>query len=158
MHTTLGSTLAVVVAALLLGAPAGAEERKDSGSYVAISGDSESYELSNRGTVDRAPNAGFLVTEDASSPLHLAGMGCIGSSVVSTDGKTSSGGGHCVISDRAGDLIWAWWLGDQDGGTWGFLDGTGKFAGAQGNGIWTSGPVFAGDKLINQWTMTWQMK
>ena len=158
MRTALGSTLVAVAAALVLGAPSGAQERKDSGSYVAISGDSENYELANGGTVDRAPNAGFLLTDDASSPLHLVGMGCVGSSVVSTDGKSSSGGGHCVISDQAGELIWAWWLGDQDGGTWGFLDGTGKFGGVQGNGIWTAGPVFSGDKLINKWTMTWRMK
>ena len=158
MRRTLWSTLAAVVAVSFLGAAAGAEERKDNGSYVAISGDAESYELASGSTVDRAPNAGFLVTDDASSPLHLAGMGCVGSSLVSTDGKSSSGGGHCVISDHSGDLIWAWWLGDQEGGTWGFLDGTGKFAGVQGNGIWKVGPVFSGDRLINKWTMTWQMR
>ena len=158
MQATLWSTFLAAVGILLLGAPSGAQERKDTGSYVAIPGVTESYELADGSTVDRSPNAGFLVTDDASSPLHLVGMSCVGSSVVSTDRKSSSGGGYCLIVDRAGELIWAWWLGDQDGGTWGFLDGTGKFAGVQGNGIWTSGAVFPSGKLINKWTMTWRMK
>ena len=158
MQTTLWSILATAVATLLLGAPSGAQERQDSGSYLAIPGAIESYKLANGNNLDRSPNAGFLVTDDASSPLHLVGMSCAGSTVVGDDGNSSSGGGHCVIVDQAGEIIWAWWLGEQNGGTWGFLGGTGKFAGAQGNGTWMNGPVFPSGKLINQWKMTWQMK
>ena len=158
MRRTLWSALFAAVAVLLLAAPSAAQERKDSGSYAAVPGASDSYKLADGSTVEGSPSAGFLVTDDASSPLHLVGMSCAGSSVVNSDGNSSSGGGHCVIVDQAGDVIWAWWRGDQNGGTWGFMGGTGKFAGVKGDGTWMNDREFPGGKFINKWKMTWQVK
>ena len=158
MKTTLRTALVAAVATLLLVAPSGAQERQDGGSFAGVPEASESYKLADGSTVDPSPSEGFLVTDDASSPLHLVDMGCTGSSVVSSDGNSSSGGGHCVIVDQGGDVIWAWWLGDQDGGTWGFMGGTGKFAGAQGDGTWTNDREFPSGKFINKWKMTWRVK
>lgn len=79
-----------------------------------------------------------LKTDDASNPLNGATGPCFGS-VEITAGQIS-GGGHCVYTDKEGDMAVLTWASEQLGegganmGSWSLIGGSGKYAGATGGG------------------------
>jgi hypothetical protein len=152
---------ATVVVLLCLGTASTAargDTVKGNGHSVFVPQTTESYQLPDGRTVERNFNAGFLVASQPDNPLNLNTHKCTGTTVISADGKSQVGGGHCVSVDSDGDFSWLWWRGDQAGGTWGYLGGTGKFDGVKGGGTWKSGQTWADGQYINTYEGTWEMK
>jgi len=161
MHTR--QHLGTVAAATLLllatasGAKAG-QKVTGSGQAFRVPKSSETYKLSDGRSVQQTSEAGYLTAAQSDNPLNMNSQDCSGTVIVSTDGKTSTGGGYCVGFDPSGDTAWIWWHGGFDGGTWGFMDGTGKFKGVDGGGTWKTKQRLPDGKFIDTWEGTWQMK
>ena len=77
--------------------------------------------------------SGVYTEPDTSNPLNDSAWQCPGFNDVGT-----AAGGYCVISDAAGDALYAKWQNDGgvpvSKGTYVYTGGTGKFAGATGGG------------------------
>jgi hypothetical protein len=83
------------------------------------------------------------VSDDASAPWHLVSGECIGSFLMTPDGKTQAGG-HCARRDKDGDALYEEWIstgGVGDKGSLRQLGGTGKFAKASGTAQWEFTPL-----------------
>ena len=92
----------------------------------------------------------FTSRGDASA-LNPSWQRCVGFWSVKAD-KSGAGAGHCYAVDPDGDRWTISWEGDNAGGTWQSVSGSGKYANAaDGKGTWTPGPKFAGGISINTW-------
>jgi hypothetical protein len=126
------------------------------GLYIRKSRDSN--KLSDDRRIDQETNTGYLTTAQPDNPLNMNTQTCTGTTVTSADGKTGTGSGYCASVDADGDVTWMWFRGDLNAGTWGFLDGTGKFKGIEGGGTWKTKQRSADGRLINTWEGSWQTK
>lgn len=78
------------------------------------------------------------VSDDPSASFHLVSGECIGSYLMTPDGK-SRGGGTCARVDKDGDVLNEEWVSTNDTGdkgTWRNTGGTGKFAKAGATAQW----------------------
>jgi hypothetical protein len=116
------------------------------------------YKLADGRSVQQASSAGTLTAAQPDNALNMNSQDCDGTTVLSADGKTGTGSGYCVNFDKDGDAAWMWWRGDLTGGTWGFVDGTGKFKGVDGGGTWKTARQWPDGKFVNSWEGTWQTK
>lgn len=83
-----------------------------------------------------------IVSDDPSAPYHLASGECVGSLVLSADGKPTSGSGYCVRKDKDGDTVNEEWILSSLGkGTSKVAGGTGKFANASWSYSWQHRPL-----------------
>jgi hypothetical protein len=158
MHTKL---LLIAVAVLLLASSAEAQAGKKvtaSGSGFYIRKGKDSFKLPGDRRVEQEGSEGYLTTTQSDNPLNLASQNCTGTTITSKDGKTGTGSGYCVLFDAAGDAAWTWFRGDLDAGSWGFIDGTGKFKGIEGGGTWKTTQRSPDGKYINSWDGSWQTK
>jgi hypothetical protein len=153
-------TGAAAVLLLLAPVPGAQAAQKVSGSgygfYVRKSRDT--YKLADERKVDQESNTGYLTTAQPDNPLNMNTQNCSGTTIADSDGKTGSGSGYCINFDADGDAAWMWFRGDLNAGTWGFIDGTGKFKGIDGGGTWKTKQRSPDGKFINTWEGTWQMK
>ena len=78
------------------------------------------------------------VSDDPSAPYHLVSGECIGTFLMTPDGKTRASG-SCARRDKDGDVLNEEWV-STDGtggkGTWKNVGGTGKFATAASTAQW----------------------
>ncbi|MFQ5528807.1 MAG: hypothetical protein ACE5FP_00510 [Gemmatimonadota bacterium] len=153
-RTSLTSAGAAVLF-LVLAPGAEAQERSDSGSFSFSVASSEQMPLSDATVLMRVVQSGMVLTADPDSPLNRSATTCSGSTVASAE--TASIAGYCDMVDVDGDVWTAWYRGDQDGGVWGFLVGTGKFEGVQGEGTFRAGEVWADGRGINYWDATYTL-
>ena len=72
----------------------------------------------------------IILADDPANPLNMAEHDCLGGSIIGPDGDTGNGAGYCDGIDKDGDVYFIWYRNDGDDRRWGFLGGTGKFAGA----------------------------
>jgi hypothetical protein len=117
----------------------------------------ETIELPGGATVQRTANRGFIVTPDPDNPLNGANHKCTSTILVAADGSVSSAG-YCDGIDSDGDVYWLWARGNQDGGTWAFIGGTGRFEGIDGGGTYSVGDGWPDGSIINTWEGTWTMQ
>jgi hypothetical protein len=78
------------------------------------------------------------VSDDPSAPYHLISGECIGSCLMTPDGKTKCTG-TCARADKDGDVLNEEWVTTNDGGdkgTWKNTGGTGKYAKAANTASW----------------------
>ena len=153
--------LAITAAALLLivgVASALPEKVTVKGRFFAVSQIVGSYDLPNAGTVQRTKSSGMFATEDPENALNLNSATCIGTTVMDADGNEMSGAGYCDGVDADGDTWILWWDDSGTGGDWGFLAGTGKFAGIEGGGTWQEDFVAADGHITNTFEGTWETK
>ena len=148
-------------ALLVLASTAGAQPgRKVTGSgygfYVRKGKDS--FKLPGDRKVDQESSTGYLTANQADNPLNMNSQSCADTTITSKDGNTAVGSGYCVNFDPDGDAAWTWFRGGLDSGTWGFIDGTGKFKGIEGGGTWKTKQRSPDGKFINTWEGTWQTK
>lgn len=97
-------------------------------------------------------------TTTITSPTEMTGgaswQHCVGLWTVNPD-KSGSGSGNCYSVDAEGDHWTISWEGDNAGGTWAFVNGTGKYAGRSDNkGTWKPGARFAGNMRLTLWDGT----
>ncbi len=155
--------LAITAAALLLmvGVAFAAdlpEKVTVKGRFFAVSQIVGSYDLPNAGTVQRTKSSGMFATEDPENALNLNSATCIGTTVMDADGNEMSGAGYCDGVDADGDTWILWWDDSGTGGDWGFMAGTGKFAGIEGGGTWQEEFAAADDHFSNTFEGSWETK
>ncbi len=97
----------------------------------------ESSELANGTTLTTMRLSSVHVSEDTSSPLHLAAGECAGALTATPDGKTQ-GQGYCMRKDKDGDVYNEQWnlAPGAEKGTWKLVGGSGKYASMSGSGWW----------------------
>ena len=139
---------------LTLASGSAAQERSDSGSFSFSITSSEEMPLSDGTSLMRAVQSGILTTDDPASPLGPSAGTCSGSTVES---ESLIVAGYCDFVDMDGDVWTIWYKADQEGGSWGFLEGTGKFNGIHGEGTFRGGEAWSDGRGINYWDGTYTL-
>ena len=149
-----GATLLFL--AVAPGSPA--QERSDSGDFAFMTTSSEEMPLSDGRVLTRVVQSGMVFADDSSSPIDRTATTCTGSMVMDASARATVVSGHCDGVDADGDVWTAWYGGDQDGGDWGFMGGTGKFEGVEGRGTFSAGVQWADGRGINSWEVTYTLR
>jgi len=97
----------------------------------------ENNELASGTTLTALRLSSVHVSDDASSPLHLAAGECAGALTATPDGKMR-GQGYCMRKDKDGDVYNEEWhlAPGAEKGTWKLAGGSGKYASMSGSGWW----------------------
>ncbi len=64
----------------------------------------------------------------------------------------------CGGVDADGDVWTIWYGGDEDGGDWGYMGGTGKFEGIKGGGTFSAESQWSDGRGINSWEGTYTLR
>ena len=133
-----------------------AEEVEGGGyaTYVTVS--SEEFELAEGRPAIRIHQKGSIIAED--TPFHLGSQDCFATIILAAEGSPLTAYGYCDATDRDGDL-WTVWFKNEQGGrrTWGFLGGTGKYVGIEGEGT-SKEEMQSKDRTVITWKGKWTLK
>jgi hypothetical protein len=136
-----------------------AQQQVSGGGYAYFIRDASPIELPDGRTVLRYSDKGFLSADDPDNPFHLVNFDCAGAVAMAAGGESGVMAGTCSGVDGDGDVYTLWWKGDDlTGGTWGLMNGSGKFEGIEGGGTFSTGLNWTDGKLINRWDGEWTMK
>jgi hypothetical protein len=135
-----------------------AQERSDSGDFSFVTASSEEMPLGDGQVLMRVVQSGMVFADDPASPLDRSATTCSGSTVMGVPAQATVVSGHCDMVDADGDVWTAWYAGNQDGGDWGFMGGTGKFEGVEGDGTFSAGVQWADGRGINSWKVTYTLR
>jgi len=105
----------------------------------------------------RVVQAGVVLADDAASPIDRTATTCSGSSVMDASGVAVVVSGVCDGVAADGSVWTAWYGGDQEGGAWGFMGGTGKYEGIEGRGTFSAGEQWSDGRGINSWEGTYTL-
>ena len=154
------AAVGVVLVGLALFAPAlSAQEVKASGTNMFVPKVVESFSLADGSIANRVYFPGFITADDPTNPLRLASMTCSGTSITTKDGKPIRSAGTCDSVDSQGDVAFYWWRADEkNGGRWGFMGGTGKWANVEGGGTYEPTFQWKDGRQGNSWKGTWKTK
>lgn len=90
-------------------------------------------------TVNSIELKGVTMSRNANKALDNSSSVCVGLARIGSGENASHG--FCKYLDRDGDVVVLEWSGKPpSGGSWTFLNGTGKWAGVQGRGQWETMP------------------
>ena len=78
--------------------------------------------------------------------------------VIAKDGSPAVSTGVCDGVDQNGNLWWVWVQSGPDGGTWGFLGGTGDYAGNLGGGTAEVQARWPDGRYALRWQGKWTTK
>jgi hypothetical protein len=153
----------IVIAAVVFGiaglaTDSAAQEIQTAGYATYIQTGATTTALANGGARVDAIIAGYVMTDDPSTPIHLVAQDCASTNLVDAYGNIERSAGYCASRDADGDMFWIWFWNGGDGGEWGVINGTGKFEGMTGGG--TSVPQ-AGDpdgRFAIRWEGTFNMQ
>ena len=132
-----------------------ARETRGSGEGAYVTMHEEKVELDGGRTLRHYRAAGF-VTSDPASPFHRTEQNCSGTEVIAVGGGSVKGAGYCDGTDLDGDVWWIWFRGDDEGGVWGLLGGTGKFEKLKGGGSLRYVHRWPGGKFTIKWEGSWE--
>lgn len=116
---------------------------KCSGTNINNTASWEPTEIAKGTTLATLRITSVTVNDDRSAPNHLVAGECIGSFLMTPDGKTQ-GSGSCARTDKDGDVLNEEWVtveGSGSKGTWKNVGGTGKFANTRNTGQWEFSPL-----------------
>ena len=116
-----------------------------------VSSIANEFPLPDGSRVVESKLSGFNIMGDTGDTLHMANADCNGTNQYDADGNIVQGGGYCTLADKDREAVWIWWVRNAGGGTWGVLAGTGKYAGATGNGTWEGSDTWPDGKVENAW-------
>ncbi len=139
----------VLLLSLTTGSPA--QERSHSGDFAFMTTASEEMPLSDGQVLMRVVQSGMVFADDPASPLDRTATTCTGSTVMDATGRATVVSGHCDGVDADGDVWTIWYGGDEDGGDWGYMGGTGKFEGIEGGGTFSAESQWSDGRGINSW-------
>ncbi|HEX2798664.1 MAG TPA: hypothetical protein VHQ44_03235 [Thermoanaerobaculia bacterium] len=149
----------VLVGLSLVASPLSAQDVKASGTNMFVPKVVETFSLADGSTVSRMFFPGFITADDPSNPLRLASMTCSGTAIATKDGKPIRSAGSCDSVDKQGDVAFYWWRADdKNGGRWGFMGGTGKWANVEGGGTYEPTYEWKDGRQGNNWKGTWKTK
>ena len=146
----------VLLLCLAPGSPA--QERSHSGDFAFMTTASEEMPLSDGQVLMRVVQSGMVFADDSSSPIDRTATTCTGSTVMDATGRATVVSGHCDGVDADGDVWTAWYGGDEDGGDWGYMGGTGKFEGIEGGGTFSAESQWSDGRGINSWEGTYTLR
>lgn len=152
------TALALAMAGLLPITAAQATEMSGSGSVTYVPVSSESSTLPNGDTLVRDHVKGVMISDDPSAPYHLASQDCMSTAVIAKDGSPPISTGVCDGVDKQGNMWWVWIRSGPDGGTWGFLGGTGAYAGNAGGGTAEMQTRWPDGRYAMRWQGKWTTK
>jgi hypothetical protein len=90
-------------------------------------------------TVNTVELKGVTMSRNANKALDNSSSVCTGTVRIGSGDNASHG--FCKYMDKDGDVVVLEWGGKPpSGGSWTFLNGTGKWAGVQGGGAWQTMP------------------
>jgi|LKGT01.1.fsa_nt_gi hypothetical protein len=139
----------VLLLSLTTGSPA--QERSHSGDFAFMTTASEEMPLSDGQVLMRVVQSGMVFADDPASPIDRTATTCTGSTVMDATGRATVVSGHCDGVDADGDVWTIWYGGDEDGGDWGYMGGTGKFEGIEGGGTFSAESQWSDGRGINSW-------
>ncbi len=133
-----------LAACVLLTAPglaadqAGATDQKVSGRISALKVVTSKVKLMKGGTLTRIRIRGQVYPMiSPSTAIQLHALDCNGSILTDAKGKELQSAGSCDGTKDVNDIWWIWWHNSPSGRKWGFLGGSGKYAGISGGGTTT---------------------
>jgi hypothetical protein len=103
----------------------------------------EPTEISKGTTLATFRTTSVTVSDDPGAAYHLVSGECIGSFLMTPDGKTQASG-SCARKDKDGDVLneeWTTVEGTGSKGVWKNVGGTGKFSNARNSGQWEFSPL-----------------
>jgi len=139
----------VLLLSLTTGSPA--QERSHSGDFAFMTTASEEMPLSDGQVLMRVVQSGMVFADDPASPIDRTATTCTGSTVMDATGRATVVSGHCDGVNADGDVWTIWYGGDEDGGDWGYMGGTGKFEGIKGGGTFSAESQWSDGRGINSW-------
>lgn len=154
-------TATVLAFGFLVGAAAQAQAQQQgqgSGRTTGVPVTDVTLQAPDGRTIQRQTFSGFSIADDPGNPFHQTNVTCTFTTAVAADGETVSQGAFCDGIDRDWDVFWLWGRGNQDGGTWSLIGGTGKFEGIEGGGTSTTAATWPDGKIIFSWEGSWTMK
>ena len=146
----------VLLLSLTTGSPA--QERSHSGDFAFMTTASEEMPLSDGQVLMRVVQSGMVFADDPASPIDRTATTCTGSTVMDATGRATVVSGHCDGVDADGDVWTIWYGGDEDGGDWGYMGGTGKFEGIEGGGTFSAESQWSDGRGINSWKGTYTLR
>lgn len=146
----------VLLLSLTTGSPA--QERSHSGDFAFMTTASEEMPLSDGQVLMRVVQSGMVFADDPASPIDRTATTCTGSTVMDATGRATVVSGHCDGVDADGDVWTIWYGGDEDGGDWGYMGGTGKFEGIEGGGTFSAESQWSDGRGINSWEGTYTLR
>ncbi len=151
-------TAALVTFVLALAVPfkASAQTKTGSGYAVYVPHGEMVQEFSSGSTVVRFSQQGFSLADEPDDPLNMVSFDCAGVTAMTSAGQTSHG--HCDGVTTDGDTYSLWWRGDDTGGDWGFIAGTGKYSGINGGGTYQPVAEWPDGKNVVRWTSEWALQ
>ena len=161
MHVTrlAGGLAAAALMSLATVSSAAAQQQLSGGGYAYFIRDASPMELPDGRSVIRYTDRGFLSADDPNNPFHRVNFDCSGTVAMAAGGESGVMGGTCNGLDSDGDVYTLWWKGeDLTDGTWGFMNGSGKWEGIEGGGTFSTGLTWDDGKVINRWDGEWTMK
>ena len=147
---------AVLFLALATGSPA--QEQSHSGSFAFTTTSSDEMPLSDGQVLVRVVQTGLVLADDPTSPIDRTATLCTGSTVMDASGMATVISGVCDGVDADGSVWTAWYGGDQQGGAWGYMGGTGKFEGIKGGGTFSAEVQWSDGRGINSWEGTYTLR
>lgn len=156
MKASLAVTLAAALSGPAVVGPAAAEHYETSAYSLFEETNTTRDPLSDGRTIVTIASAGTFVTDNPASPLNQSLYKCFGTFVVSADGAETTGNGFCSGVDPREDVWWVRWSGSIGGGTWTFVDGTGRYQGVTGSGRWQQSDAGFG-RDVNTWEGTFEL-
>jgi len=146
----------VLLLSLAPGSPA--QESSHSGDFAFTTTSSEEMPLGDGRVLMRVVQSGMVFADDPASPLDRTATTCTGSTVMDATGRATVVSGHCDGVDADGDVWTIWYGGDEDGGDWGYMGGTGKFEGIEGGGTFSAESQWSDGRGINSWEGTYTLR
>ena len=127
-----------IAAAISCAVPAAAFAGKCAGTNINNTVSWDQTEIAKGTTMATWRATSVTVSDDPSAPYHLVSGECIGTFLMTPDGKTRASG-SCARRDKDGDVLNEEWV-STDGtggkGTWKNVGGTGKFATTASTAQW----------------------
>ncbi len=143
-----------------LSAQAQMKAKPGSGRYATHTISEDMVELPNDVTLVTQHYHQVVFADQSDHMLNNTTGNCVGLIRVSQDGSPLSSSGFCDNTDASGNGHSFWWRLDESNtatcadicGTWGFVDGYGKYKGVTGTGTWSRTTVFP-DGTTGTWTL-----
>ena len=143
--------LLMVCCVLMLGGAAGAETYELSGASTWNPESVSTMTLPDGRILTRQTLRGTAIADDPNTPLSMASQDCMFTTVTAADGKSFNTGGSCDGVDKDGDVYWAVGTASEEGGTWRYIGGTGKFEGLEGGGTYQLALEWPDGKVMATW-------
>ena len=147
-----------VMAIMGLGTTAQAEVFKDKGGYsTCVPSSVEDMNKRPDGSVVRKTVFTCITHTDLPFPFDYQKHLCNGTMEFAADGKFNYYQGYCEVLSTKGDRAAYWSTGNPTtGGRWGYINGSGAFAGIKGGGTYQNKATMPGGGGVYLWTGSWQ--